>query len=133
MKFFPASALCLLIVGSLLFACTDDSDDVVNPGPVIILNDIEDGDSFQVGTQLSFTATLEDEDGIDYAEVTITGGPFPFSERENDFPLNDDGIYSFTYEFQIPQGFAGEYQVEIVAVDMLGNQSTETLDITVTP
>jgi hypothetical protein len=128
------SLLAILLLSFAFVACDDDDDEAPNPGPEITITGIENGGSYAAADGLNFTAELSDPDGIASLQVIITrSGIEVLNETEEDEFQDNKTEYTASYATgPIPAELVGSYKVSMIAIDKLGNQSTEEVTLTIT-
>ncbi|MBK6266483.1 hypothetical protein JKA74_15670 [Marivirga sp. S37H4] len=140
-KLFRNAMMLSAMAGTLFFtACDGEGDeDLLNSPTVTVTTDPANGE-VAVGEAISFTAEVDAPAGfntlriesIESADATITLSGYKTEYTRNDLGL-DAGATSATVEFEpfsIPE--AGEYTVELLAVDDDNQQTNQEFTITVT-
>jgi hypothetical protein len=93
---------------------------VDNTGPAIIYEDPKDGD--KINADWKFLITVTDDTGIDEVFIRIDKEEWLEMEEE-------DGKYAYTWNTRMV--YNGEYDIDVKAIDTLGNENVESITVKV--
>lgn len=119
-----------------IFACDDDDAVLDTEAPTIVVSSPTSGSEFNNDQAVPVRATVNDNLGLDEVSVWVTppGGQAQqvFTEPVSDF-LNDDRKAEIDETINLGTGTVapGTYVITVQATDDRGNQSQETVSVTV--